>query len=349
MNDIQLGTHSIGAGHAPFIIAEMSGNHDGELAKALAIVDAAADAGAQALKLQTYTADSMTLDLHDGEFFINDVGNPWRGSTLHELYQQAHTPWDWHRAVFERASQRGLLAFSTPFSLEAVDFLETLDCPCYKIASFENGDLPLIRKAAATGKPLIMSTGMATLVELAEAVETARETGCRELVLLKCTSSYPAEPTDANLHTIPHLRQLFDCQTGLSDHSLGTAVAVASVALGATVIEKHLTLSRAAGGVDAAFSLEPAELAQLVCDTRLAWQALGGVCYGPTENEKLSRRFRRSLYIARDLEAGEQLTTENLRCVRPAEGLAPRYLEIVLGRVVRRAVKKGTPLSWELI
>lgn len=349
MKDIQLGKHSIGAGHPPFIIAEMSGNHDGELAKALAIVDAAADAGAQALKLQTYTADSMTLDLREGEFFIGDSDNLWQGRSLHELYQQAHTPWDWHRAVFDRARQRGLVVFSTPFSLEAVDFLETLAAPCYKIASFENGDLPLIRKAASTGKPLILSTGMATLVELTEAVAAAREAGCRELVLLKCTSSYPAEPTDAHLRTIPHLRDLFDCQVGLSDHTLGTAVAVASVALGATVIEKHLTLDRAAGGVDAAFSLEPAELAHLVIDSRLAWQALGGVHYGPTEKEHGSRRFRRSLYITRDLEAGEVLTVENLRSVRPGEGLPPRYLEIVLGRPVRRAVKKGTPLSWELI
>jgi N-acetylneuraminate synthase len=349
MNDIRIGKHSIGVGHPPFIIAEMSGNHDGELAKALDIVDAAADAGAQALKLQTYTADSMTLDLREGEFFIGDAGNLWQGRSLHELYQQAHTPWDWHRAVFDRARQRGLVVFSTPFSLEAVDFLETLAAPCYKIASFENGDLPLIRKAASTGKPLIMSTGMATLVELTEAVAAAREAGCHDLVLLKCTSSYPAEPTDAHLRTIPHLRDLFDCQVGLSDHTLGTAVAVASVALGATVIEKHLTLDRAAGGVDAAFSLEPAELAQLVVDSRCAWQALGGVHYGPTEKENASRRFRRSLYIACDLEAGEVLTVENLRSVRPGEGLAPRYLEIVLGRAVRRAVKKGTPLSWELI
>lgn len=349
MNDFRLGNHSLGAAHPPFIIAEMSGNHDGELAKALALVDAAADAGAQALKLQTYTADSMTLDLREGAFFIGEADNPWQGRSLHELYQQAHTPQDWHRAVFDRARQRGLVVFSTPFSLEAVDFLETLGVPCYKIAAFENSYLPLIRKVAATGKPLFMSTGMATLVELGEAVAAAREAGCRELVLLKCTSSYPAEPTDAHLRTIPHLRELFDCQVGLSDHTLGTAVAVASVALGATVIEKHLTLDRTAGGVDAAFSMEPAELAQLVVDARLAWQALGGVHYGPTEKEKASRRFRRSLYIARDLEAGDVLTVENLRCVRPAEGLEPRYLEIVLGRAVRRAVTKGTPLSWELI
>ncbi|MDO3377978.1 pseudaminic acid synthase [Geoalkalibacter halelectricus] len=349
MNDIRIGQHLIGPDHPPFIIAEMSGNHGHDLDKALRLVEAAAAAGAQALKLQTYTADTMTLDIREGEFFIDDPSSLWRGHSLYELYQKAHTPWEWHAPIFERACQLGLEVFSTPFDASAVEFLESLGVPCYKIASFENGDLPLIRQVASTGKPLIMSTGTATLAELVEAVAAAREAGCRELVLLKCTSSYPAEPTDAHLLTLPHMAELFNCQAGLSDHTLGTAVAVASVALGARVIEKHFTLDRAEADVDAAFSLEPQEFAQLVKDTHLAWQALGKVHYGPTNKEKKSRRFRRSLYIARDMEAGERLTLENLACVRPGEGLAPRYLETVLGRTVNRAVKKGTPLSWKLI
>jgi len=349
MNDIRIGQHLIGPDHPPFIIAEMSGNHGQDLDKALRLVDAAAAAGAQALKLQTYTAATMTLDRAEGAFLIDDPGNLWRGQSLYQLYEKAHTPWEWHAPLFEHARRQGLIPFSTPFDASAVDFLESLEVPCYKIASFENGDLPLIRRVAATGKPLILSTGMATLAELVEAVETARAAGCRDLVLLKCTSSYPAEPTDANLLTLPHLAQLFDCQAGLSDHTLGTAVAVAGVALGARVIEKHFTLNRAEADVDAAFSLEPRELEQLVLDTRMAWQALGRVNYGPTDKERASRRFRRSLYIARDLQAGEVLTRDCLSCVRPAEGLAPRYLEMILGRTLRQAVKKGTPLSWELI
>lgn len=349
MNDIRIGRHLIGPDQPPFIIAEMSGNHGHDLDKALRLVDAAAEAGAHALKLQTYTADTMTLDIREGDFFIDDPNSLWRGHSLYQLYEKAHTPWEWHGPIFERVRQKGMIPFSTPFDASAVDFLETLDVPCYKIASFENGDLPLIRKVAATGKPLIISTGTATLMELAEAVAASREAGCRDLILLKCTSNYPAEPTDANLLTLPHMRELFQCQVGLSDHTLGTAVAVASVALGARVIEKHFTLNRAEADVDAAFSLEPQEFAQLVKDTCLAWQALGRVQYGPTEKEKKSRRFRRSLYISRDMEAGERLALGNLACVRPGEGLAPRYLEIVLGRIVKRAVKKGTPLNWELI
>ncbi|MCL4757156.1 MAG: pseudaminic acid synthase [Rhodocyclaceae bacterium] len=349
MTEIHIGNRPIGPQHPPFLIAEMSGNHDGELARALAIVDAAAEAGAHAIKLQTYTPSCMTLDVPDGGFFIDEAGNPWRGHSLHELYEKAQTPWDWHRAVFDHAHARGLLAFSTPFSIAAVDFLETLDVPCYKVASFENGDLPLIRRVAATGKPLILSTGTATLVELAQAVEAARSAGCRELVLLKCTSNYPAEPRDANLRTLAHLQALFECVAGLSDHTLGTAVAVAGVALGAAVIEKHLTLDRASGGVDAAFSLEPEEFAQLVRDTLTAWQALGRVQYGPAESERDTRRYRRSLYIACDLDEGAELTAQSVRCVRPAGGLAPGYLDVVLGRRVRRAVVRGTPLTWDLI
>jgi len=349
MNDIRIGRHLIGPDQPPFIIAEMSGNHGHDLDKALRLVDAVAEAGAQALKLQTYTADTMTLDISEGDFFIDDPNSLWRGHSLYQLYEKAHTPWEWHGPIFERARQKGMIPFSTPFDATAVDFLETLDVPCYKIASFENGDLPLIRKVAATGKPLIISTGTATLMELAEAVAAAREAGCRDLILLKCTSNYPAEPIDANLLTLAHLAELFDCPVGLSDHTLGTAVAVAGVALGARVIEKHFTLNRADGDIDAAFSLEPAEMQQLVADTRMAWQALGRVSYGPTDREMASRKHRRSLYISQDLKKGDILTEENVRAIRPGLGLPPKYLETVLGRAVVRDVRKGSPLQWPLI
>ena len=349
MNDIRIGQYLIGPDHPPFIIAEMSGNHGHDLDKALQIVDAVAAAGAHALKLQTYTADTMTLDIREGDFFIDDPNSLWQGHSLYELYQKAHTPWEWHAPIFERAQQHGLIAFSTPFEASAVDFLETLDVPCYKIASFENGDLPLIRKVAATGKPLLISTGTASLTEVTEAVATAREAGCRELVLLKCTSNYPAEPTDANLLTLPHIKELFQCQVGLSDHTLGTAVAVAGVALGARVIEKHVTLNRDDDDIDAAFSLEPAELTQLVHDSHTAWQALGQVSYQPSAKEMGSRKHRRSLYVTVDLKKGTVLTEQNVRAIRPGHGLPPKYLDKVLGRRMCCDVKKGTPLSWELI
>lgn len=349
MNSIHIGHHLIDANHPPFIIAEMSGNHGQSLDKALRLVDAAAEAGAHALKLQTYTADTMTLDIREGDFFIDDPRSLWRGNSLYDLYKLAYTPWEWHAPLFERARARGLLAFSTPFDATAVDFLESLHVPCHKIASFENGDIPLIRKVAATGKPLIMSTGTATLTELTEAVEAAREAGCKDLILLKCTSNYPAEPKDANLVTIPHLADKFKCVAGLSDHSLGTAVAVAAVALGARVVEKHLTLSRADGDVDSAFSLEPAELAQLVQDTRRAWQALGRVSFDLTESEQGSRKHRRSLYIAQDMAAGAPFTSQNVRAIRPGAGLPPKHLDEILGCVATRDLKKGTPLNWDLL
>lgn len=333
----------------PFIIAEMSGNHNQSLDRALAIVDAAADAGAHAIKLQTYTAETMTLDLEQDEFFISDPKSLWVGHSMHALYEKAHTPWDWHAPIMERARQRGLLCFSSPFDETAVDFLETLDVPAYKIASFECIDLPLISKAAATGKPLIISTGMASIAEIAEAVDTARAAGCTDLILLKCTSTYPASPENTHLRTIPHLRELFQCEVGLSDHTMGIGVATAAVALGATVIEKHFTLSRADGGVDASFSLEPAELANLVAETRRAWQALGRIHYGPTEAEQKAVLRRRSLYIAQDMKAGDVLTPHNLRRIRPGHGLSPKYFEICLGRKVNSNLKKGTPLCWELL
>lgn len=346
---IEIGNVPISPGHRPFIIAEMSGNHNQSLDRALEIVDAAASAGAHALKLQTYTADTITLDVREGEFFIADDATPWQGRSLYELYQAAHTPWEWHEPIMQRAAERGMVCFSSPFDHSAVDFLEELQVPAYKIASFENADIPLIRRVAATGKPVIVSTGMATLAELDEAVRTLRDGGCEQLVLLKCTSTYPATPGDSNILTIPHMRRLFDCEIGLSDHTMGLGAAVAAVAHGATVVEKHLTLSRGDGGVDSTFSLEPAELARLVTETERAWQSLGTVAYGPTEAEMPSLRFRRSLYVTRDMKAGEVFTVDNVRSVRPANGLPPRCLDQVLGRKVSRDVKKGTALSWELV
>lgn len=339
----------IGLDTPPFVIAEMSGNHNQSLERALAIVDAAADAGAHGLKIQTYTAATMTLDRADGAFAIVDPTSLWYGRTLYSLYEEAHTPWAWHQAIFDRARQRGLVAFSTPFDESAVDFLESLAVPCYKIASFENTDLPLVRRVAATGKPLIVSTGMASAGELDELVATARSGGCRDLVLLKCTSTYPATPANSNLRTLPHLRQLFSCEVGLSDHTLGLGAAVAAVALGATVIEKHFTLARADGGVDAAFSLEPAELRALVDETERAWLALGEVRYGACADEEQSKAFRRSIYVCADIAPGETLSRDNLRIIRPGYGLPPRYLDLCLGRCARHAIKRGTPLAWNLL
>ena len=346
---IDIGGVSVGPDADPFVIAEMSGNHNGSLDRALAIVDAIADSGAQALKLQTYTSDTMTIDLADGDFFISDRASPWYGQSLYSLYGMAHTPWAWHEPIFERARRRGMVAFSSPFDATAVDFLQSLGAPAFKIASFENIDLALIRKVAATGKPVIISTGMASIAEIDEAVRTARAAGCRELILLKCTSSYPASPSASNLAAIPHLRDTFGCQVGLSDHTLGIGAAVASVALGATVIEKHVTLKRADGGVDSAFSLEPHELALLVSETRTARQALGAMQLGASESERGSLVFRRSLYVVADMAAGELFSPANLRAIRPGFGLPPKFIEEFLGKRVNRAVKRGTRLSWELV
>ncbi|SYZ74698.1 Pseudaminic acid synthase [Candidatus Zixiibacteriota bacterium] len=349
MKDIMIGARLIGEGKPPFIVAEMSGNHNQSLERALAIVEAAAKAGAHGLKIQTYTAETMTLDINRGEFHIGDETSLWKGKSLYQLYDEAHTPWEWHRPILDRCRELGLIGFSTPFDLTAVDFLETLDVPCYKIASFENTDLPLIRRVAATGKPMIISTGMAGIGDLEETIRTARENGCHDIILLKCTSSYPATPENSNLRTIPHLRDLFDLPVGLSDHTLGIGAAVAGVAFGAAVIEKHFTLSRAEGGVDAAFSLEPEEMKMLVEETGRAFQALGKISYGTSEKEKKSLQFRRSLYVGADMKAGEMFTTENLRDIRPGYGLSPKYYDVVLGERVSRDVAKGTPVSWELI
>ena len=333
----------------PFIIAEMSGNHNQSLERALAIVDAAADAGVDAVKIQTYTADTMTIDIDTGEFFISDKDSLWKGETLYHLYEKAHTPWEWHTAIFERCKERGIVGFSTPFDDTSVDFLEDLGVPCYKIASFENVDLPLIRKVARTGKPIIASTGMTTVAELSDLVQTVRENGCTDLTLLKCTSSYPASPEGTNLRTIPHMRELFGCAVGLSDHTLGIGAAVASVALGAAVIEKHFTLSRAEGGVDAAFSLEPAEMAQLVRECRTAALALGAVSYERAKQEQKSLQFRRSLYVVEDMKAGDVFTEKNLRRIRPGMGISPKYYDALLGRCVKCDVKRGTPVSWDIV
>ena len=347
--NINIAGRKIGKNHPPFIIAEMSGNHNSSLERALAIAEAAAKSGAHALKLQTYTADTMTLDIKEGEFFINDPKSLWKGSSLYDLYKKAYTPWEWHEAIFKKCRELGIICFSTPFDETAVDFLESLNVPAYKIASFENVHLPLIRKAASTGKPLIISTGMATIAELDEAVKTAREAGCRDIVLLKCTSTYPATPEDTNLLTIPHLKELFGAETGLSDHTLGIGVAVASVALGATVIEKHFTLSRTDGGVDSVFSMEPGEMKLLVEETHTAWQALGRVSYGTTEKEKLSLKFRRSVYVVKDVEKGRKLTVDNIRIIRPGNGIPPKFYDIILGKIASYDIKRGTPMSLEFI
>lgn len=345
----QIGDRWVGRNHKPFIIAEMSGNHNQSLERALQIVEAAAKAGADALKLQTYTADTMTLDIHEGDFYIEDPNSLWKGSSLYHLYQEAYTPWEWHEPIFKRANELGMLAFSTPFDETAVDFLEGLNVPAYKIASFENTDIQLIRKVAATGKPLIISTGMASIAELDETVRAAREAGCQHLVLLKCTSTYPATPENTNITTIPHMEQLFECSVGISDHTMGVGVSVAAVALGAAVIEKHFTLRRADGGVDSAFSLEPEELAALVHESERAWQALGRVTYGATDREKASIKHRRSLYISKDLKQGEVLSKDNVKAIRPGKGLPTKYLDELLGRKVSKDVQKGTPLTWEVI
>lgn len=349
MNEIVVAGKKIGSNHKPFIIAEMSGNHNQSLERALEIVEAAAKAGADALKIQTYTADTMTLNLENPEFKIEDSDSLWKGHTLYQLYQQAYTPWEWHKPIFDRARELGMIPFSTPFDETAVDFLEELDVPMYKIASFENTDIPLIKKVASTGKPMIISTGMATVAELDETVRAAREAGCKDLILLKCTSTYPASPENTNILTIPHMRELFNCHVGLSDHTMGIGVAVASVALGATVIEKHFTLSRADGGVDSVFSMEPEELKSLVIETERAWQALGQISYGPTKAEESALKFRRSIYVSKDIKAGEKFTKENLKIIRPGYGLHPKYYEVLLGKTVKENVKAGTPVTFELI
>jgi len=347
MKPIHIAGRAIGPGEPPYVIAEMSGNHNGDIGRAFALIEAAKEAGADAVKLQTYTADTITIDFDSALFRIE--GGLWAGRTLHELYREAHTPWDWHERLFAKAAALDLAIFSSPFDPTAVDFLNALGAPAFKIASFEAIDLPLIRKAAASGKPLIVSTGMADLGEIAEAVEAARSVPGSGLVLLHCVSGYPTPAEEANLRTIPHLAEAFDVAVGLSDHTLDNAAAVAAVALGACVIEKHFTLRRADGGPDAAFSLEPQELAQLVRGVRTAWEALGRIDYGRKPSEAASAPFRRSLFVVRDIAAGDELTAENVRSIRPGYGLPPKHLPELLGRRAARSLKRGEPLDWTMI
>lgn len=337
----------VGAGHEPYVICELSGNHNGSLDRAFALVDAAAATGADAIKIQTYTADTMTID-HDGPGFTIE-GGLWHGRHLHDLYIEAHTPYEWHAPIFKRAREQGVTIFSTPFDETAVDLLQSLDAPAYKIASFEAVDLPLIATVAKTGKPVIISTGMCNLGEISDAVRTAREAGCCDLILLHCVSSYPAPTDQSNVRTVAHLAEAFGCVAGLSDHTLNSAAAIASIALGGSVIEKHFTLARADGGPDAAFSLEPSEFASLVRDCKDAWRSLGRVTYDLQGAEKGSVVFRRSLYVVEDIAEGEPITKENVRSIRPGYGLPPKYLPEVLQRRAARPLKRGEPLSWNLL
>lgn len=346
---VRIAHHDVGAAFRPFVVAEVSGNHNGDLGRALAIVDAIAESGAQAVKFQTYTADTITIDVDAPAFHVSDSHGLWGGQTLYSLYERAHTPWEWHPRLFERAREHGLVPFSSPFDATAVDLLEDLDAAVYKIASLEIGDLALLRRVARTGKPVILSTGAAELAEVDLAVRTVRAEGNDDVVVLACTSSYPALPSESNLRSIPVLGAALDTVIGLSDHSPGIGAAVAAVALGATLIEKHVTLARSDGGVDADFSLEPAELAALATETDRAWQALGDVVLRPTAGEAESLRLRRSLYVVADAPAGTVVTEEHVRSIRPAGGLAPAELENVLGRTFARDVRRGTPLTWDLL
>lgn len=344
MKRIRIDSVEIGFDQKPFIIAEMSGNHNQSLDRALAIVDAAAEAGAHAIKLQTYTADTITMK---GAYTINDANSLWNGKELHDLYREAYTPWEWHKAIFDRAKEKGLIAFSSPFDETAVDFLESLQAPAYKIASFENTHLPLIRKVARTGKPVIVSTGVSTIADIDETVRLLRKEGCEQFILLKCTSTYPASPENTNLLTIPHLSQLHNCLVGLSDHTMGIGASVAAVALGARVIEKHFTLRRADGGVDSAFSLEPEELKNLVVETERAFLALGEVKYGIQKAEENSLFFKRSIYVAEDIKIGEKFTELNLKIIRPGNGLSPKYWDELIGKTCTKDLKAGTPLRFQ--
>ncbi|WP_144186536.1 pseudaminic acid synthase [Elioraea rosea] len=347
MSAFAIAGRPIGPGCPPYVIAELSGNHNGELSRALALVDAAAQAGADAIKLQTYTADTITLDSDAPDFMITK--GPWAGRRMHDLYREAHTPWDWHPALFARARDHGLACFSTPFDTTAIDFLQTLDPPAWKISSFELVDLPLIEAVARAGGPMIMSTGMATLGEIEAAVGAARRGGCTQLMLLWCVSGYPTPAVEANLLTLTSLSAAFGVPVGLSDHTMGVAVPVAAVTLGAVAIEKHLTLARADGGPDAGFSLEPGEFALMAQAVREAAAAVGRVSYELKPSETPSRPFRRSLYAVADIASGERLTAENVRSIRPGNGLAPRHLPHVLGRRARLPIARGTPIAWSLI
>lgn len=344
--EVLLGNKKVGTNHKPFVIAEMSGNHNQSLDRALAIVEAAAKNGADAIKLQTYTADTMTIR---GAYTIDDAASLWNGRELYDLYKEAYTPWEWHKPIFEKAKSLGMFAFSSPFDETAVDFLEKLDAPFYKIASFENTDWPLLERVAQTGKPVIMSTGVSRLSDIDESVRLLRSKGCNDIVLLKCTSTYPATPENTNLITIPHLASMFNTVVGLSDHTMGIGVSVASIALGARVIEKHFTLSRADGGVDSTFSLEPHELKSLTTEVERAFLALGNIQYGVQGAEKPSLKFKRSLYFSQSIVAGTVITKEHVKALRPGNGIETKYLQLILGKKVNRDIPAGTPVQWELL
>lgn len=334
----------ISSSKRPFIIAEMSGNHNQSIERALSIIDSAADCGADAIKLQTYTPDTITMK---GVYQINDNNSLWNGKELYDLYKEAYTPWEWHKTIFEHAKKRGIIIFSTPFDETAVDFLEDLNVPVYKIASFENTHHPLLKKIAATGKPVIMSTGVSRIADIDESVRILRENGCKNIVLLKCTSTYPASPENSNISTIPHMSELFNCHVGLSDHTLGIGVAIASVSLGARVIEKHFTLSRADGGVDSAFSIEPQELKLLRSETERAFLSIGNISYGILNDEKKNVLFKRSIYISKDIRAGDKFSNDNLKIIRPGDGIEPKNLDIILNKYSKKDLFAGKPLKWE--
>ena len=347
--NISIKEKKIGLNHKPFIIAEMSGNHNQSLDRALKIVDAAAKSGVHAIKLQTYTPDTITLNIKDREFLIKDKNSLWSGKSLYDLYEEAHTPWDWHEPIMNHANDLGLICFSSPFDDSSVEFLEELNVPAYKIASPEIIHLPLIKKVASTGKPIIISTGMASISEINDAISVAKSEGCKDIVLLKCTSSYPSTPRNSNVCSIEHMKKLFNCDVGLSDHTLGIGAAIAAVAYGASVIEKHFTLDRSEGGIDSAFSLEPHEMKQLVSETRRAWESIGKISYGPSDSEKENLMFRRSIYVSKKIKKGEKLDSSNIRIIRPGLGVLPKYYDILIGRKVKQELKKGTALQWDMI
>lgn len=346
MQNITIGNRTIGEAHVPFIIAEMSGNHNQSLERAMELVDAAAAAGAHALKLQTYTADTITVK---GACIIHDEKSLWNGEELYDLYNQSYTPWEWHKSIFDRAKEKGMLAFSSPFDISSVDFLESLDVPAYKIASFENTDWTLLKRVAQTKKPIIMSTGVSNISDIDESLRLLRSLGCKDIIILKCTSTYPATPENTNINTIPFMKGVFNCHVGLSDHTMGVGVSVAAVALGARVIEKHFTLSRADGGVDAAFSLEPAELKLLVEETERAFLSLGKVQLGIQPVEEKSRQFKRSLFLIKDIKVGEVFSEKHIRSFRPAIGVETKYFDQIVGRTAKSDLKAGTPITWNIL
>lgn len=346
---MQIADFKIGKDCKPFIIAEMSGNHNSSIDRALKIIETAAACGAHAIKLQTYTADTITIDHRGGLFDIKDDTSLWKNRNLYELYKEAYTPWEWHEQLFKCAAKNNIICFSTPFDDTAVDLLENLGAPAHKIASFENNHHPLLKKIAATGKPVIMSSGVSSLSDLSESVKVLRDNGCKDLVLLKCTSNYPSTPENSNLSTIPHMRDLFNCEVGLSDHTMGIGAPIAAVTLGATVIEKHFCLSRAEGGVDSAFSLEPDELKALVIETERAWLSVGVVQYGIQDTEQKSLNFKRSIYVVEDIKEGELFSEKNVRIIRPGDGLQPKYINNILGKASKKNYSKGTPFNFDML